>query len=140
MTGDVTYARLGFELIRKFSEAAETSDMTHVVEAAEFMIATGLFPYTRGQLLASYWFKANMQNRRKSRDNPGKYVLLGSKLLDQGYCTEYELNSGMGSVLVALGERQGYLPGPLYDLMVSCAPPGFDGTEIYSNIQRVEID
>lgn len=131
---------LGLELIRKVTEATQTGDLRPVGEVADFMLALGLASHNRGQLIATFWFKAALQYRSKDEDIPERYHLLARKLCDEGYCKPYDIEEGICATLFALGIESGGLEASLYDTMVRLLPAASNAESLISSIKRIETD
>lgn len=139
MTHDKAAGHLGVELIRKIAEAADGGSLQPLGELADFMTAAGLVSHSRGQLISSFWYKTTLQHSSRKKGELDKYVLLGRRLCDEGYCTDRDMEAGICSTLFAVGVEQGWLEASLYDLMVSLLPARSEARLLISEIKRVDI-
>lgn len=107
------------ELVQAFRRAATTHDLRPVIELADFLVASGTTTRSRGGLLGLFWFQTEMiYGLRCTRHSPSPYALLGPQLVDEGWCTNRDIENGISEYLFRLGTRKGSLPDILYDLMV----------------------
>ncbi|GAA4658825.1 hypothetical protein GCM10023214_57970 [Amycolatopsis dongchuanensis] len=66
--------------------------------------------------------------------------MLGFQLVNEGWCTDADMENGISEYLFHLGLRKGYLPDTLYDLMLDTGRHRKDFRRAIraANITRVE--
>ncbi|WP_134666150.1 MULTISPECIES: hypothetical protein [unclassified Amycolatopsis] len=107
------------ELIQAFRRAVRTRDLRPVIELADFLVVSGATVRSRGGLLGLFWFQTSMLDKfRVDRRSASSYGMLGLQLVDEGWCTDADMETGISEYLFRLGLRKGSLPDALYDLML----------------------
>ncbi|MYW91727.1 hypothetical protein G3I59_14250 [Amycolatopsis rubida] len=124
MTYDDLVGSTGMQLIADIVDAADTGNLLPAAETADLMLAAGRVPpgFTRGTLIASFWYKALRARKPDDDEDLTKYADLGLRLRREGYCTDHDLRAGICSALFALGCESGELEAPLHDIMTSLLP------------------
>lgn len=129
------------ELIQAFRRAARTRDLRPVIELADFLIASEATLRSRGGLLGLFWFQTTMLYKfRDDQDSASSYGMLGLQLVNEGWCTDTDMENGISEYLFHLGHRKGSLPDTLYDLMLDTGRhrKNFWQAICAANIRRVE--
>lgn len=107
------------ELIQAFRRAVRTRDLRPVIELADFLVVSGATVRSRGGLLGLFWFQTAMLDKfRVDQGAASSYGMLGLQLVNEGWCTDAEMENGISEYLFSLGLRKGSLPNTLYDLML----------------------
>lgn len=131
----------GARLQDALDHAHRTGDVTGLVEAADRVLARGVVAMPRGELLATYLYRAEIALLLEGRS--GRYHGVATALVDAGHCTVADMREALLGTLLTVGQRRGFLEAPFYDLLADAVERSTGQTEEWrlamSLIERVDV-
>lgn len=114
-------------------QASLDGDATEMVALADELIARGAVKRSRGNVVANAWADIALRDGL-TESGLGSF---GLQLVEQGWCTDHDMEDGIAERLFVLGTTIGALPDELYDWMVRTGGDRFLRHYSYSHILRV---
>lgn len=125
------------QMIATMRQAALDGDTTEIVALVDQLIAEGVTSRSRGNVLGNVWLHTALYYGL-SATSP--FMLFGFDLVEQGWCTDADMEDGVAERLFVLGTSTGALPDWLYDWMVETGCDRFLRHYSYGHIRRVPED